>query len=80
MVRTIIVMALLGGSTAFAQDDVLIERPMSTTDAGYGFLSYTPPGYSTSSGRHALVIFLHGAGEVGGGEVPELWLDRDLHA
>ena len=79
MSRTIFGVALLTGWLALAQDDVMIERPLSTTDAGYGFLVYTPPGYSTSTDRHALVIFLHGAGETGGGEVPELWLEMSRH-
>ncbi len=64
----------LCASTGFAQDDVLVERPKSSTDAGYGFLQYLPPGYSTTPGRHAaLLLMLHGSGEQGGGEVPELW-------
>lgn len=79
MVRMISATVMLCATAALAQDDVLVERPLGTTDAGYGFLSYVPPGYSTSSGRHALVLFLHGAGETGGGLVPELWNEMSLH-
>lgn len=79
MIRTVTACLALIASTAWAQDDVLREVPITTTDAGYGFLVYTPPGYSTSSGRHALVVFLHGAGEVGGGQGAELFDEMTLH-
>lgn len=46
MVKFISLAAMVCATTVLAQDDVLIERPLGTTDAGYGFLSYVPPGYS----------------------------------
>lgn len=61
------------------KDDVLVEKPINTTDAGYGFLLYLPPGYSTSTGGHALVLFLHGAGEVGAGMGAELYDEMTAH-
>lgn len=61
-------LALCVSLGARAQDDVLIERPADSTDAGYGFLQYLPPDYSLVPGRHAaLVVFLHGAGETTSG-------------
>lgn len=42
----------------------MVERPLGSTDAGYGFLQYLPPDYSTTPGRHVgLLLFLPGAGE-----------------
>src|SRR5882757_3847863 len=32
-----------------------------------GFYEFLPPGYSTGSGTYPIMIFLHGAGEVGNG-------------
>ncbi len=80
MNRTLAAVVVLVSSVALAQkDDALVEQPNNTTDAGYGFLVYTPPGYSTSTGRHALVVFLHGAGEVGAGQGAELFDEMSLH-
>jgi MYXO-CTERM domain-containing protein len=79
MSRALLASLVLAASTALAQDDALVEVPIHTTDAGYGFLVYTPPGYATSTGRHALVVFLHGAGEVGAGQGAELFDEMTLH-
>ena len=77
--RLLLALLLLSAPAAWAEDDVLSEVPITATDAGYGFLVYTPPGYSTSTGRHALVIFLHGAGELGAGQGAELFDELTLH-
>ena len=62
------VLALVAVSTtAFADDGALTERQLGTTDAPYGFVEYTPPGYSTGTDDHPIIVFLHGLGEEGNG-------------
>lgn len=82
MARLLALFVLVSSQLAFAQgqDDALVEVPITQTDAGYGFLLYTPPGYSQQQGRTAsLVLFLHGAGEQGAGQGAELWTEMIRH-
>ncbi len=55
-------------SAANAAEDELVLRPLSMTDANYGHLEYVPPGYESGTGKHPVMVFLHGAGESGDGE------------
>jgi dienelactone hydrolase len=58
--------ALLG-QRASAGEGELVERPLGSTDAPYGHLEYLPVGYATSGHKHAVLVFLHGIGEIGDG-------------
>ena len=44
------------------------EHPLPDSGAPYGYLSYLPPKYDARNGKHPLVIFLHGYGELGDGK------------
>jgi pimeloyl-ACP methyl ester carboxylesterase len=59
-------------------DDELVERPLGSTDAPYGHLEYTPPGYDDGAGKYPVILFLHGAGESGDG-VTNLWGAMTAH-
>lgn len=58
---------------AFAQ---LTPKSVIFQNDTIGFYEFKPPGYDTSTGRHPLLIFLHGVGERGNGntELPRVLL------
>lgn len=43
------------------------HHALAETKPPYGYLSYVPPDYDPGHGKHPLVIFLHGRGELGDG-------------
>jgi MYXO-CTERM domain-containing protein len=70
MRRTAFVLAILGGlSSTAAADGSIVERPLGSTDAPWGYLEYLPPGYdaSAANARFPVVVFLSGLGELGNG-------------
>lgn len=44
------------------------SHPLPESGTDYGYLSYLPPNYHAKSGKHPLVLFLHGKGELGDGK------------
>lgn len=62
--RTSIALLILALSLPAAEPWTAV--PMGTTDAPYGYLEHLPPDYRKHpKGRHPLVFFLHGLGELG---------------
>ncbi len=62
---------------ARADEGVLVERPLGSTDAPYGHLEYLPEGYATSGVKHPVLVFLHGIGEIGDGAAVKEPLTRN---
>jgi poly(3-hydroxybutyrate) depolymerase len=75
VIAMLIAMFCLGsGLTVHAQPagsaGVQTAVPKSTTTAPYGYYEYLPPDYNhTGAQKFGLMIFLHGAGERGNGEI-----------
>ncbi|MBW3545073.1 MAG: hypothetical protein KY428_05625, partial [Bacteroidetes bacterium] len=42
-------------------------RPIGTTSSPYGYYEYLPLDYNSNSNNYPVVVFLHGAGQVGNG-------------
>ncbi len=68
---TTLLLTLALAGTALADDpnppkaDGMNSHPLPDSGTDYGYLSYLPPNYDAKSGKHPLVIFLHGKGELG---------------
>ncbi len=56
---------ILVSFTAFSQSRKLVSK--GTNGAPFGYFEYLPSGYSPSSEKKPLIIYLHGAGELGNG-------------
>lgn len=65
-------MMLLLATGLFGQPEGQFERPISQTDAVYGFVEYLPSNYHDDDNHFPLIVYLHGRGEVGDGEA-DLW-------
>ena len=63
---------LFMGESTFSQSQVQTPRYIATGPNSNGFLEYLPVGYSKTTTRYPLMIFIHGAGELGdgGSELP----------
>ncbi len=68
---SLVALSLLGlGAlpTAALADGALVEHPLGSTTAPYGFVEALPPTYATSpDAKVPMVVFLHGLGEEGNG-------------
>jgi hypothetical protein len=65
--RGLLCLSLTIGSSIAGRAQVQTARFIATSANSNGFYEYLPAGYSDGSGTYPLMLFLHGAGELGNG-------------